>query len=113
MTAQEVSMATQAVVDDAHFANLQSSIRNIWADVLERPDLKLDDDFYEAGGDSMMMMIIIFRIHEDCGVELSSGALEASPTVLQCAAIVAAALSTSTASAATGDGTQTLNEGVI
>lgn len=60
----------------------------IWAELLNKSDIGVDDNFFALGGDSMLMMIIQFQVAEKLGVEILPGALLESPTLSQFCAMI-------------------------
>src|SRR5689334_16432733 len=43
----------------------------IWKIALEREEIRLEDDFFDLGGDSIGMIKVINRVREQFGLELS------------------------------------------
>ncbi|HSM52439.1 MAG TPA: condensation domain-containing protein, partial [Thermoanaerobaculia bacterium] len=60
---------------------LESSMAEIWEDVLGRSPIGLHDDFFEAGGHSLLGTLVITRVVERFGVELPLQSLFAAPTL--------------------------------
>lgn len=65
---------------------LETSITNIWQDVLQRPKLGIDDDFFDLGGDSLTAAIVFARMERDLGQRASLDLLLRASTVRQLAA---------------------------
>ncbi|MEW4570861.1 amino acid adenylation domain-containing protein [Tautonia sp. JC769] len=55
-------------------------VARVWHDVLGR-DVDIDDDFFEAGGDSLSAMDVLGRLQRQTGVALSIGSMMQRPTV--------------------------------
>jgi amino acid adenylation domain-containing protein len=55
---------------DAPIGSVEARILKIFRDVLNREDLSLDDDFFEAGGDSLLVITLMFRLESEFGPEL-------------------------------------------
>jgi amino acid adenylation domain-containing protein/non-ribosomal peptide synthase protein (TIGR01720 family) len=53
----------------------------IWAEVLRRDGIGVDDDFYDVGGHSLRAMAMARRIHDATGLEVSIGEILAHPTI--------------------------------
>ncbi|MBA3414951.1 MAG: non-ribosomal peptide synthetase, partial [Chloroflexia bacterium] len=60
---------------------LETLLAAIWAEVLGRPDIGVDDDFFATGGDSLAATRVVARIRQALGVELSVPEFFAAPTV--------------------------------
>jgi amino acid adenylation domain-containing protein len=56
-------------------------LADIWAEVLDLPDIRRNDDFFELGGDSLSGAVVAARIHAVLGVELSLGTIGDHATV--------------------------------
>lgn len=59
----------------------QEVIHRIWAEVLERRRIGIDDSFLDLGGDSLRAMQIVSRVRHAFGVDLGVRALFDAPTV--------------------------------
>jgi len=53
----------------------------VWAAVLGRDDLSVDDDFFAVGGDSLATLPLVFKLQEELGVELPLATVFAAPTI--------------------------------
>lgn len=58
-----------------HTDELGDAIRNIWCEILGSMDINEDSDFFDLGGDSILALNMLFRVHDDLGVELPPGTL--------------------------------------
>lgn len=47
-------------------------MRSLWREVLENETLDFEDNFFEAGGNSLNAMILLDRIQEEFGIEISA-----------------------------------------
>jgi hypothetical protein len=56
-------------------------LAGLWAEVLERPGVGVEDDFFELGGHSLLAVLLLARVREALGVEVSLRAFFARPTV--------------------------------
>ena len=63
-------------------------LADIWAEILELPDIGRDDDFFNLGGNSLSGAIVAAQIYAALGVELSLGAIADHPTVSTLAAFI-------------------------
>ncbi len=61
--------------------HLEARLAGLWAEVLERPGVGVDDDFFELGGHSLLAVLLLARVREALGVEVSLRAFFARPTV--------------------------------
>lgn len=59
----------------------ERAVLAIWAEVLGRDDLGVDDDFFASGGDSLLTLPLVFRLHAALGVELPLSTVFSAPTV--------------------------------
>ena len=55
--------------------DVAETVRNIWAELLDRDEMGPDSDFFDLGGDSILALNMLFRIHGELGVELPPGIL--------------------------------------
>jgi FkbH-like protein len=49
----------------------EGQLARIWADLLERPSVSVTDNFFDLGGHSLLAVLLLLRIRESFGVELS------------------------------------------
>ena len=63
-------------------------LAGIWAEVLERPQIGVEDGFFDLGGHSMSAVRIAARIHSALGIELTAQHLFDAETVARLASIV-------------------------
>ncbi|GLY32991.1 AMP-binding protein [Kineosporia sp. NBRC 101731] len=61
-----------------HLSEWQEVVRALWCSVLALPEISLNDDFFELGGDSLAAESLMSRMHSELGVSTS----EAQTTVL-------------------------------
>ena len=83
-------------------------ILEIWQRLLGRDDIGIDDDFFEAGGDSLLAIQMVCELETLIGQQVSLSALRAVFTIRELAAAVAEASSPKTemvTCAKQGDGT--------
>ena len=59
----------------------EEAVAKIWAEVLRRERISVDDNFFDLGGHSLMATQVISRIREQFRVELGIRALFETPTV--------------------------------
>ena len=48
----------------------ERALASIWAEILERPGVGVDDNFFDLGGHSLLAVLLLLRIKETFGVEL-------------------------------------------
>jgi aryl carrier-like protein len=58
-----------------------AEIRSIWEKSLHATDLRLDDDFFDVGGNSLYMVVVQERIAERFGVKLGMDQLFRNATI--------------------------------
>lgn len=46
-------------------------VHGVWCELLEVGAVAVEEDFFELGGHSMMAVQVLFRLHEQTGVELA------------------------------------------
>ncbi|HEX2204255.1 MAG TPA: condensation domain-containing protein, partial [Longimicrobium sp.] len=78
----------------------EARIAGMWREVLRVEEVGVEDNFFDAGGDSLLGMRMISRIRSGFGVDLQMRVLADAPTVAGMAAHVDALLSTEAAKAA-------------
>ncbi|MGL6162072.1 amino acid adenylation domain-containing protein [Microbulbifer sp.] len=62
-------------------------LRDLFCELLRRPELSVDDDFYKAGGDSILGLQLVARARE-LDIELTPRLLQAHPTPRALAAVL-------------------------
>ncbi len=60
---------------------IESIIAEIWASVLNRQQVDIDDDFFDLGGHSLLAVQLMSRINQELEVELNLRQLFETPTV--------------------------------
>lgn len=60
-----------------------SAIHKICAEALNYPELKADEDFFDAGGHSLMMAEIQRRLHDDLKVHINMESLFRNSSVIK------------------------------
>jgi amino acid adenylation domain-containing protein len=63
-------------------------LADIWAEILELPEISVDTDFFNLGGDSLRGAVVAARIHAAFGIELTLGAIADHPTISTLAAFI-------------------------
>jgi phthiocerol/phenolphthiocerol synthesis type-I polyketide synthase E len=63
-------------------------LAEIWATVLKRDKVGVDDHFMELGGDSLSAVEVIVEIHTRLGIEIPAWTVFHQPTVAALAAIL-------------------------
>lgn len=56
-------------------------LRQIWADLLERPDVGPDDNFFTLGGSSLLALRLMHRVRAELDLDVSLGVIFEAPTV--------------------------------
>jgi amino acid adenylation domain-containing protein len=73
----------------AERAELKDEIRQIWSEVLERPEIDDDQSFFDIGGHSLLATLAVFRLRQSVAPDLSVRELFENPTVTRLAAHIA------------------------
>lgn len=55
----------------ASMSETEAQLARIWAELLERPAVSRTDNFFDLGGHSLLAVLLLLRIRESFGVELS------------------------------------------
>jgi amino acid adenylation domain-containing protein len=79
--AHTLATATSFTVGPSN--EIQMVLLDLWRDVLQRPDVGCDDDFFLVGGDSLSAIDLLHRIEEELQYEVSLTILIEAPTVRQ------------------------------
>ena len=69
------------VMSDIEAGIGQDELLAIWREMLERPDLQIDDNFFEAGGHSILAVRLMARVEKKFGKQLALGSLFETPSV--------------------------------
>lgn len=80
----------QALASRAPETDLQRTLCGIVSAVLDVPEVGIDDDFFDLGGQSLQAMRLLHRIKTEIGVSVLMNALLDAPTVAELAAYVEA-----------------------
>ncbi|HET7206340.1 MAG TPA: phosphopantetheine-binding protein, partial [Terriglobales bacterium] len=59
----------------------EEAVAQIWAEVLKRDRVSVEDNFFDLGGHSLLATQVISRIRQTLNVELAIGALFENPTI--------------------------------
>ncbi len=71
------NMAASPLLDPS----LGQALNRIWSEILQRGDIGADADFFQLGGDSLQMMIMLFRVNETFGLDLTPEVVFENPTL--------------------------------
>jgi acyl transferase domain-containing protein/SAM-dependent methyltransferase/acyl carrier protein len=66
---------------DPPVSDLERRIAAIWEETLGTSPIGRQDDYFELGGDSLIAIKVIYRLHEQLGLQLRVAALFEAPTV--------------------------------
>lgn len=56
---------------DDNMSETELKLAQIWAELLEKPTVRQNDNFFDLGGHSLVAVLLLMRIRETFGVELS------------------------------------------
>jgi amino acid adenylation domain-containing protein len=70
----------------------ETRLLEAWARILRRSDVKMDEGFYAAGGDSLQAVLLLISVEGDFGVKLSPADLQEAPSPREFAARIDRAL---------------------
>ncbi len=59
-----------AAPSDATTTETESRLAGIWSDLLHRPGIRPDDNFFDLGGHSLLAVLLIMRVRDAFGIEL-------------------------------------------
>jgi oxalate---CoA ligase len=68
--------------------SLEFSIADIWRHLLKRSDIGIDDDFFEAGGDSLLAEQMLLELEAAVGFPISPSVLTQAFTIRELAALM-------------------------
>jgi len=70
-------------------SQLRDAISQVWAEVLQRSNIRASENFFDLGGDSLKALEVISRVHALLGVELPLIAFFEDPTIAHLSEVVA------------------------
>jgi thioesterase domain-containing protein/acyl carrier protein len=91
MTALPEPVFDRSVLDTTYVApngDLEAGLVAIWQDLLGVPEIGVDDDFYDLGGDSLMIVSMVGAIRQRFGTDLPLAAIGEAPTIAALARFV-------------------------
>jgi amino acid adenylation domain-containing protein len=66
----------------------EETLAKIWRDLLQQPEIGIDDNFFEIGGHSLLAMQLMARVRKEFSAELSLRNIFEAPTIAELAAIL-------------------------
>jgi len=66
----------------------QQALSQIWASLLNRPSVGMQDNFFDLGGHSILAMRLVFEVRQTLGKAIAVTDLFAAPTVAELAAVI-------------------------
>lgn len=78
---RQATMIVDAEEDEAELSLAEQQMLTIWRDVMNHPELKVNDDFFEQGGNSLLITKLIYEVKAAFNFELNLPSLIATPTV--------------------------------
>jgi len=70
----------------------ETRVAAVWCELLQRPQVGVEESFFEVGGHSLLAMQFIARLRAELGVDLSLRAIFEGPTIAAIAARIAPAI---------------------
>ncbi|MBE0657080.1 MAG: HAD-IIIC family phosphatase [Bryobacteraceae bacterium] len=67
----EFASASPAGAGGSFATETEAAVSRIWAELLRRPSVAATDNFFDLGGHSLLAVLLLMRIKEEFGVELS------------------------------------------
>jgi hypothetical protein len=67
-------------MDNSPTTPLESILCRIFAEVLDREEVNVDDDFFDVGGDSLLAIKAMHRVNTETGTKTPVKAIFAQPT---------------------------------
>ncbi len=91
---QQLAAAAEAAGADGGAGEPRTAVERrmarLWAELLGRTSVGVDDDFFGLGGHSLLAMRLVARVRQAFGVELPVRSLFEAPTVVQLSKVVEA-----------------------
>lgn len=75
-------------VTDEKLSNNENIIKDIWAELLGRTDIMLDDNFFDVGGNSILLIKLQTLLKDKIGLDLRVVELFVHPTIRRLAALM-------------------------
>ena len=88
LPAPQVEEALSAAVGNVVMSPTERSVAEMWCDVLGRPQVGLDDNFFDIGGHSMLLVRLHERLRNELGATIALIELFQRTTVAQQAAAI-------------------------
>ena len=66
----------------------ETKMRSLWREVLEDEKIEYEDNFFESGGNSLNAMILLDRIQEEFGIEISVADLFDCRNIIEASAVI-------------------------
>ena len=57
--------------EDSAQTDAERRLAAIWAEILQQPSISVNDNFFDLGGHSLLAVLLLLRVKEEFGVELS------------------------------------------
>ncbi|WDR01777.1 AMP-binding protein [Devosia algicola] len=75
--------SANAAVEEEIATPLGKRLFALWCEVLKRPHLALDDDFFDQGGDSLLATTLMLTLEQEFGKSIPANLLYEAPTLRQ------------------------------
>jgi acyl carrier protein len=82
MRAEQRQAAPARPVANPPVTDAERRLATIWAELLGQPAISTEDNFFDLGGHSLLAVLLVTRVHEEFGMELSMDDVYSADTTL-------------------------------
>lgn len=80
--AEQMQAAPARQVANPPVTDAERRLAAIWAELLGQPAISTEDNFFDLGGHSLLAVLLVTRVHEEFGMELSMDDVYSADTTL-------------------------------